>query len=50
MFLTVSASKVRWFSEHQVYCNYDSMNLVIVNIAMNCVHFLILFKNKTKLG
>ena len=48
MFLTVSASKARWFSEHQVYCNYDSMNLAIVNIAMNCIHFLILVKKSCK--
>ena len=48
MFLTVSASKARWFSEQQVYCNYDSMNLAIVNIAMNCIHFLILVKKSCK--
>ena len=44
MFLTVSSSKARWFSEYQVHRNYDSMNLVIVNIAMNCLHFQILVK------
>ena len=48
MFLTAGASKARRFSKHQVFHNYDSMNLVIVNIAMNCIHFLILVKRNCK--